>query len=82
MLHIVPKQLFFLKLILAGFKETKKGCCGSGLTEFGTSLKGLSMCADHSKYIYWDAVHFTESMYYIIANEAVKSIIAQVLVIE
>ncbi|XP_076936034.1 GDSL esterase/lipase At5g45950-like [Bidens hawaiensis] len=57
-----------------GFTETKKGCCGSGLTEFGTSLKGLSMCADHSKYVYWDAVHFTERMYVIIADKAVKSI--------
>lgn len=61
-----------------GFTETKKGCCGSGLTEFGTALRGLSMCKDHSKYIYWDAVHFTESMYYIIADEAVKSIIATI----
>ncbi|KAK9055923.1 hypothetical protein SSX86_027010 [Deinandra increscens subsp. villosa] len=59
-----------------GFVETKKGCCGSGLTEFGTNLKGSSMCADHSKFIYWDAVHFTESMYYIIAEKAVNSIIA------
>ncbi|KAI3823959.1 hypothetical protein L1987_05405 [Smallanthus sonchifolius] len=59
-----------------GFTITEKGCCGSGLTEFGEALKGLSMCADHSKYIYWDAVHFTESMYYIIADEAMKSIIA------
>ncbi|KAI3741681.1 hypothetical protein L1987_59355 [Smallanthus sonchifolius] len=58
-----------------GFAETKKGCCGSGLTEFGTSLKGLNMCANHTKYIYWDAVHFTESMYYIIADKAVKTII-------
>ncbi|CAI9292772.1 unnamed protein product [Lactuca saligna] len=58
-----------------GFTETEKGCCGDGLTEFGTSLKGLSTCANHSKYIYWDAVHFTEEMYYIIADEAVKSII-------
>ncbi|KAL4563267.1 hypothetical protein LXL04_027307 [Taraxacum kok-saghyz] len=53
-----------------GFIETEKGCCGDGLTEYGTSLKGLSMCTNHSKYIYWDAVHFTESMYYIIADEA------------
>nr|XP_043620508.1 GDSL esterase/lipase At5g45950-like [Erigeron canadensis] len=58
-----------------GFRETEKGCCGSGLTEFGTALKGLSMCTDHSKYVYWDAVHFTENMYFIIADEAVKSII-------
>lgn len=62
-----------------GFKETKKGCCGSGLTEFGESLKGLSMCADHTKFVYWDAVHFTERMYYILADEAVKSIMADVL---
>ncbi|KAI7730972.1 hypothetical protein M8C21_006821 [Ambrosia artemisiifolia] len=59
-----------------GFTVTKKGCCGSGLTEFGTALKGLSMCANHSKYIYWDAVHFTESMYSIIADKAMESIIA------
>ncbi|KAI3680764.1 hypothetical protein L6452_35540 [Arctium lappa] len=58
-----------------GFTETEKGCCGSGTTEFGTALKGLNTCVDHSKYIYWDAVHFTENMYYIIADEAVKSII-------
>ncbi|XP_071714841.1 GDSL esterase/lipase At5g45950-like [Rutidosis leptorrhynchoides] len=61
-----------------GFTETQNGCCGTGLTEFGTSLKGLSTCKDHSKYIYWDAVHFTESMYYIIAGEAAKSIIATI----
>ncbi|KAK1422706.1 hypothetical protein QVD17_17992 [Tagetes erecta] len=59
-----------------GFTVTKRGCCGTGLTEFGTALKGLSMCADHSKYIYWDAVHFTESMYRIIADKAIESIIA------
>ncbi|XP_023743865.1 GDSL esterase/lipase At5g45950 [Lactuca sativa] len=56
-----------------GFSEVKKGCCGSGLTEFGTSLKGLGTCMDHSTYIYWDAVHFTEKMYYVIADEVVKS---------
>ncbi|XP_076903558.1 GDSL esterase/lipase At5g45950-like [Bidens hawaiensis] len=59
-----------------GFTVTKRGCCGSGLTEFGTSLKGLSTCADHSKYIYWDAVHFTESMYSILADKAMESIVA------
>lgn len=67
--------MFLVKMKLTGFTEAEKGCCGDGLTEFGTSLKGLSTCANHSKYIYWDAVHFTENMYYIIADEAVKSII-------
>ncbi|XP_023758266.1 GDSL esterase/lipase At5g45950 [Lactuca sativa] len=59
-----------------GFTESKKGCCGDGLTQFGASLKGLSICTNRSKYIYWDAVHFTEKMYYIIAEESVKSLIA------
>ncbi|KVH89512.1 SGNH hydrolase-type esterase domain-containing protein [Cynara cardunculus var. scolymus] len=69
---IVEDALFILSM---GFTETEKGCCGSGTTEFGMTLKGLNTCQDHSKYIYWDAVHFTENMYYIIADEAVKSII-------
>lgn len=65
--------MFLVKMKLTGFTEAEKGCCGDGLTEFGTSLKGLSTCANHSKYIYWDAVHFTEKMYYVIADEVVKS---------
>lgn len=65
--------MYFNKMKMTGFSEVKKGCCGSGLTEFGTSLKGLGTCMDHSTYIYWDAVHFTEKMYYVIADEVVKS---------
>ncbi|KAF5764907.1 putative triacylglycerol lipase [Helianthus annuus] len=61
-----------------GFTVTKKGCCGSGLTEFGTALKGLSTCRDHSKYVYWDAVHFTENMYSIIADKAMESLITSI----
>lgn len=69
-------KMFLVKMKLAGFTESKKGCCGDGLTQFGASLKGLSICTNRSKYIYWDAVHFTEKMYYIIAEESVKSLIA------
>ncbi|XP_076885341.1 GDSL esterase/lipase At5g45950-like [Bidens hawaiensis] len=57
-----------------GFVEASKGCCGSGL-EFGPSCKGLSTCADRSKYVYWDAVHFTEEMYKIISDEALKTLV-------
>ncbi|KAM0071518.1 putative triacylglycerol lipase [Helianthus debilis subsp. tardiflorus] len=56
-----------------GFVEASKGCCGSGL-EFMESSKGLPTCADRSKYVYWDAVHFTEEMYKIISEEALKTL--------
>ncbi|KAJ9566157.1 hypothetical protein OSB04_002123 [Centaurea solstitialis] len=56
-----------------GFMEASKGCCGSGL-EFGQSCKGLPTCANRSKYVYWDAVHFTEEMYKIISEQALKSL--------
>ncbi|KAK3039901.1 hypothetical protein RJ639_027736 [Escallonia herrerae] len=58
-----------------GFAETSKGCCGSGTLEYGETCRGLSTCADPTKYIYWDAVHPTEKMYKIIADEALNSLI-------
>ncbi|PWA98241.1 SGNH hydrolase-type esterase domain-containing protein [Artemisia annua] len=56
-----------------GFTEASKGCVGSGL-EFMQTCKGLPTCANRSKYVYWDAVHFTEEMYKIISEEALKSL--------
>lgn len=58
----------------AGFTETRKGCCGSGTFEYGDTCKGMSTCADPTKYVYWDAVHPTETMYKIIADEALNSL--------
>lgn len=66
-------------LCCAGFTVTSKGCCGSGTTEFGDTCKGMKTCEDPNKYIYWDAVHPTEKMYSIIADEAVKSVGSQIL---
>ncbi|KAM7525056.1 hypothetical protein LguiA_014958 [Lonicera macranthoides] len=57
-----------------GFTETIKGCCGSGTIEYGDTCKGMSTCADPTKYVYWDAVHPTETMYKIIADEALNSL--------
>ncbi|CAK9152563.1 unnamed protein product [Ilex paraguariensis] len=57
-----------------GFTETSKGCCGSGMFEYGGTCRGLNTCADPTKYVFWDAVHPTEKMYKIIADEALKSI--------
>ncbi|KAI8525600.1 hypothetical protein RHMOL_Rhmol13G0243100 [Rhododendron molle] len=58
-----------------GFKETSKGCCGTGLYEYSETCRGMSTCPDPSKYVFWDAAHPTQRMYEIIAGEAVKTIV-------
>ena len=65
---------------MTGLIETSKGCCGSGTVEYGDTCKGMSTCADASKYVFWDAVHPTEKMYEIIADQAIDSILKQLLV--
>ncbi|KAJ0960053.1 hypothetical protein J5N97_000168 [Dioscorea zingiberensis] len=44
-----------------GFKETKKGCCGTGLFEIGPLCNTMSpVCDDVSSYVFFDAIHPTE----------------------
>ncbi|XP_048229612.1 GDSL esterase/lipase At5g45950 isoform X2 [Ricinus communis] len=62
-----------------GFVETGKGCCGTGTIEYGDSCRGMSTCPDASKYTFWDAVHPTQRMYQIIADEAINSLNAALL---
>ncbi|MCL7031730.1 hypothetical protein MKW94_025276 [Papaver nudicaule] len=62
-----------------GFTETSKGCCGTGEIEFGDTCKGLTTCKDPAKYIYWDAVHPTEKMYSVIADDALQSVSSKIL---
>nr|XP_043610778.1 GDSL esterase/lipase At5g45950 [Erigeron canadensis] len=57
-----------------GFVETSKGCCGTGTYEYGLTCKGLTTCVDHERYLFWDAVHPTDRMYKILADEALSSI--------
>ncbi|ONK65674.1 uncharacterized protein A4U43_C07F39530 [Asparagus officinalis] len=57
-----------------GFTETTKGCCGSGTIEIGETCKGQTTCDDPTRFMYWDAVHPTQKMYKIIAEEAVQNI--------
>ena len=57
-----------------GLEETSKGCCGTGTIEYGDSCRGLETCKDPTKYVFWDAVHPTQKMYKIIADEALESV--------
>ncbi|KAG8385486.1 hypothetical protein BUALT_Bualt03G0050400 [Buddleja alternifolia] len=59
-----------------GFIEPLKGCCGSGTYEYGVTCKNLTTCADRTKYVFWDAFHFTEKMYKIIADAALGIILS------
>nr|GEX31980.1 GDSL esterase/lipase At5g45950 [Tanacetum cinerariifolium] len=57
------------------FVETSKGCCGTGTFEYGITCKGLDACADRERYLFWDAVHPSDKMYKILADEALSSLI-------
>lgn len=59
---------------MADLEETSKGCCGSGTIEYGDACRGMKTCEDASKYAFWDAVHPTEKMYQIVAEEAMRSL--------
>ncbi|KAK4485290.1 hypothetical protein RD792_007924 [Penstemon davidsonii] len=47
-----------------GFEKTNVGCCGTGLIE-ATFLcnSGSVLCSDPSKYVFFDAIHPTETTY-------------------
>ncbi|MQM15039.1 hypothetical protein Taro_047977, partial [Colocasia esculenta] len=64
----------YVVLLSPGLAEAGKGCCGSGIVEFGETCKGLNTCQNPNEYVYWDAVHPSEKMYRIIAAEALVAI--------
>ncbi|KAM7500740.1 hypothetical protein LguiA_025154 [Lonicera macranthoides] len=62
-----------------GFDQVNRGCCGSGTIEQGILCSLIPiLCPDASKYVFWDATHFTEKAYYII-YEANRPIIDSVI---
>ncbi|XP_050209214.1 GDSL esterase/lipase At2g40250-like [Mercurialis annua] len=62
-----------------GFEETLKGCCGTGLFEFGpTCTPTTPTCPDASKYVFWDAVHPSLASYKVFADLAIRTVIPYV----
>lgn len=56
-----------------GFKEVRRGCCGSGFMEFAYSCNAMCQtCSDASKYVFWDAVHPTTRAYGILAHSTLS----------
>ena len=51
----------FLK---TGFKETKRGCCGTGFLETSFMCNVLSQtCDNHSEFLFFDSIHPSEATY-------------------
>ncbi|CAH2059903.1 unnamed protein product [Thlaspi arvense] len=47
-----------------GFKETKRGCCGTGLLEAGFMCNAFSpSCGNRSEYLFFDSIHPSEATY-------------------
>ncbi|XP_023644013.1 GDSL esterase/lipase At1g58430 [Capsella rubella] len=52
-----------------GFKETTRGCCGSGYLETSFMCNAYStMCQNRSEFMFFDSIHPTEAGYSYIAN--------------
>ncbi|KAJ9565187.1 hypothetical protein OSB04_001153 [Centaurea solstitialis] len=47
-----------------GFRETMKGCCGTGLVEAGPICTPLTpLCKNSSEYLFFDSIHPSENAY-------------------
>ncbi|MFX9846948.1 SGNH/GDSL hydrolase family protein, partial [Acinetobacter baumannii] len=45
------------------FDEVSHGCCGTGMLEASFMCnRNMPVCADASKYMFWDSIHPTEKM--------------------
>ncbi|KAG7637955.1 putative triacylglycerol lipase [Arabidopsis thaliana] len=52
-----------------GFKETKKGCCGTGYLETTFMCNPLTKtCPNNSDHLFWDSIHPSEAAYNYIGN--------------
>jgi len=60
--------------------ESKKGCCGTGEFESGPLCHRKSiLCADDSKYVFWDSFHPTERTYEILVDELLQELLPLLL---
>ncbi|XP_026453032.1 GDSL esterase/lipase At4g26790-like [Papaver somniferum] len=64
---------------LYGFENVKNGCCGSGRIEVSYLCHRSNplTCKDASKYAFWDSVHPSEKLHFIVANNMMKTSLAE-----
>ncbi|RDX70800.1 GDSL esterase/lipase, partial [Mucuna pruriens] len=52
-----------------GMEVTNLGCCGLGVVEVSPICNEFTpVCNDASKYVFWDALHYTEASYLYLAK--------------
>ncbi|KAI9157191.1 hypothetical protein LWI28_018215 [Acer negundo] len=70
-----------LVVISAGFVETKRGCCGSGLIETAYLCNPTTpTCGNPSQFIFWDSIHPTQSVYQFLTQYLEIEILPKLLV--
>ncbi|XP_071741109.1 GDSL esterase/lipase At2g30220-like [Rutidosis leptorrhynchoides] len=59
-----------------GFRETLKGCCGTGLLEAGPICTPLTpLCHNASEYLFFDSIHPSEKAYRYVTESIKKQIL-------
>lgn len=65
-----------LRVFVSGFRETVKGCCGTGLLEAGPICTPLTpLCQNSSEYLFFDSIHPSEKAYYYVTECIKKQIL-------
>ncbi|XP_026451716.1 GDSL esterase/lipase At2g04570-like [Papaver somniferum] len=64
-----------------GFEEVKVGCCGTGKFEIDQlcTLAMALLCKDPTKYMYWDAIHLTDTANGLLADSLLKTSLAKLI---
>ncbi|XVE94524.1 hypothetical protein REPUB_Repub02eG0016100 [Reevesia pubescens] len=64
-----------------GFANSRRGCCGTGLVEFGLlcNIFNPFTCLDSSSFVFWDVAHPSEKAYRTIVSAVVDKINNQLL---
>ncbi|KAI3908831.1 hypothetical protein MKW98_029381 [Papaver atlanticum] len=64
---------------LYGFEEVKARCCGTGKFEIDQlcMLEMALLCKDPTKYMYWDAIHLTDTANGLLADSLLNTSLAE-----
>ncbi|KAG5233508.1 GDSL esterase/lipase [Salix suchowensis] len=61
-----------------GFVETHRGCCGTGVVEAGSTCNKVTpTCGNASRFMFWDAIHPSESAYKFLTEYLEKNLFSQ-----
>lgn len=67
--------------LYAGYTEARRACCGEGLlsTAGFCNKDSVGTCTDASKYVFFDSLHPTSSVYRLVAEAYHEKVISYLL---